>query len=103
MVFRVEVTARAEVDIAEAVDCIAADSPTRARTWLAGLIASFELLQNLPTRHDLIAEAPRLRRDLRSIQHHSHRVVYEVDEVASTVFIVRIYHGARRSLGPKDL
>ena len=50
----------------------------------------------MPLRFALIPEADELKRPLRSFPHHSHRVIYQVDEPAQTVSI-----SARLSLGAR--
>lgn len=103
MAFQVELSQQAEADIAEAADYIAADSPDNARKWVDALLVQLETLREMPQRHDLIPEAKLLLRHLRSIQHYSHRIIYEVNEDNLRVSIVRVYHGARKPLRRKDL
>jgi plasmid stabilization system protein ParE len=103
MAFRIEFARSAELDIIELVDYIAGDSPPMAKKWFDELFASLETLRELPLRHALIPEANDLKRELRSIHHYSHRIVYEVQAAENCVYIVRIYHGARRALTAKDI
>ena len=103
MAFRIELASAAELDIAEAVEYIAMDSPVMAQKWFDDLFLALEHLRQLPLRHVLIPEAADLKRELRSIHHHSHRVIYEVQEATNTVYIARVYHGARKPLMRKDI
>lgn len=57
----------------------------------------------MPLIHPLIPESEDLGRELRSIRYHSHRIVYEVDLPSQTVYVARVYHGARKPLSPEDL
>jgi plasmid stabilization system protein ParE len=103
MAFEIEVSEHAEHDINEAASYIAKDSAARAKKWLIGLHSIFNSLQELPNRHSMIQEAEELGRSLRSIIHHSHRIVYEVQEAANVVYIVRVYHGAHHPLKEEDI
>ena len=44
-----------------------------------------------------------LGKPYRSAQHYSHRLIYRIDEEASIVYVVRLYHGARKPLEPEDI
>ena len=103
MAFEIALAAAAERDIAEAVAYIGQDSPTRARKWFDGLFATLEQLRELPERHVLVPEADELGREIRSLHYHSHRIIYEVRPSQNTVYIARIYHGARKPLEAKDI
>jgi len=103
MAFKIALAEAAFRDIDEATAFIAHDSPDQARAWLAGIFPIIDSLQSLPKRYAVIPEAAALARELRSVHYHSHRIVYEVDESAQTVYIVRVYHGARRPLSSGDL
>ena len=103
MAYRIEVTRRAEADALEAADTIARDSIPAAARWFQGLERVFASLAESPSGFSTIAESPVLEHTYRSVRHYSHRVVFRVDEEARTVFIVRVYHGARRPLIDEDL
>lgn len=57
----------------------------------------------MPSRFSPIAEADELKKPLRSFVHHSHRVVYQVDDAAEIVSVVRVYHSARAPIQLEDL
>lgn len=78
-------------------------SPEAARRWLDGLYAAIKGLDESPARHSVVPEAEELGFPYRSFVYHSHRVVYAVDEAGRRVTVHRIYHGARRPLGERDL
>lgn len=103
MAFRIEVAAKAETDISEGVDYIRKDSPTRAIRWYEDLFLALQTLDALPGRYPLIPESGQLKRNLRSIHHHSHRVIYEVDEEHEIVFVIRVFHSARKPLSKKEI
>ena len=103
MAYDVLLTEMAELDIGEHTAFIAADSPAEAEKWLSSLEQHIRSLAEFPGRFPLIPEAPRLKLPYRSFVHYSHRVIYRVDERASQVYIVRVYHGARMPLSAKEL
>jgi plasmid stabilization system protein ParE len=98
MAYRVLVARSAELDVADAVGHIAADSPRQAARWLAGLFQIIDSLRDMPCRYAQIPESEALGRVLRAVVYHSHRVVYIVDETHQKVFVVRVYHCARKPL-----
>ena len=103
MAFSVLLTNQALDDIDEHTRLIAQDSLTQAARWRDTLEALILSLADAPDRFDVIPEAARLKRPYRSVGHFSHRVVYRIDEPANTVFVVRVYHGARKPLAKKDI
>ena len=102
MGYSVRITASAKQDIADTMQFIELSSTSRARKWLSGLLVAMDSLQEMPVRHALMAEASQLR-PLRALLYHSHRVIYEIDETAHTVAIVRVYHMARKPLDDQGL
>lgn len=103
MAFNVQLTQAAKVDLAETMDFLTEHAPHQAQKWFDGLFASMESLSEMPTRHALISESPRLNRDLRAHLYYSHRIVYEVNVASQTVSIIRIYHFARSPLELENL
>ena len=57
----------------------------------------------MPNRYKIIDENESFDLLLRQVTHHSHRVIYQVDETTKTVHLLRIYHGARRALRGSDI
>lgn len=103
MAFSVELTHAAQRDIEETIDYIALDSSVRAKKWHDALRDLLNSLKEMPTRHAIIQESESLNRALRSVRHHSHRVIYEVNEKHERVTVVRIYHASRKPLEAQDL
>ena len=103
MAFDVEITDPARDDIDDAVTFIAQNSRAAARKWKTALQALILSLQEMPGRFAVIAEARELGLPYRSAPHHSHRVIFRIDEEKNTVFVVRVYHGARRPLSREDM
>jgi plasmid stabilization system protein ParE len=98
MAYRVLVARSAELDVAETIGHIATDSPRQAGRWLDGLLEIIDSLRDMPGRYAQISESEELGRPLRAVVYRSHRVVYFVDEAHQEVYVVRVYHCARRPL-----
>ena len=103
MAFKIQIVAAAERDIDQAMAFIHNSSPVAAQKWLETLLTKMEGLAEMPSRFAFIAEADELKKPLRGFVHHSHRIVYEVDDATKTVSIVRVYHSARAPLQIEDL
>lgn len=103
MAFRVLLSAPAERDIEETVEFMVTNSPEAASKWLNGLQESLASLEEMPLRHALIPEAAILGKPYRSLPYVSHRIVYRVDDQSAQVYIVRVYHGARKPLEEEDV
>jgi plasmid stabilization system protein ParE len=103
MAFSLDISKAAEEDIQEAAAFIALDSPSAATRWHKELWELIFSLREMPARFPTIPEANKLKMPYRSAIHYSHRVVYRIDEAKNTVFVVRVYHGARHALRLKDL
>ena len=99
MAYRVELTARALLDIDDLlVEKQAATSPAAAR-WAEGLYKTLASLQTLPFRCAEAPEAKSWKRELRQLLYgrrpHVYRILFEVDQTSSTVRVLHIRHGAR--------
>jgi len=103
MAFDVEITDPARDDIDGAVTFIAQNSQASARKWKTTLQALILSLQEMPSRFTVIAEAGELGLPYHSAPHHSHRVIFRIDEQKNTVYVVRVYHGTRRPLSHEDI
>ena len=75
----------------------------RAQKWFNDLFIALESIREFPERHAVISESDQLKKNLRSFHHHSHRVIYEVQAKVNVVYIVRVYHGARKPLTQMDI
>ncbi len=103
MAFDVEITDPARDGIDDAVTFIARNSQAAARKWKTARQALILSLGEMPGRFTVIAEAGELGLPYRSAPHHSHRVIFRIDEEKNTVYVVRVYHGARRPLSHEDI
>lgn len=72
-----------------------------------GHIKKFNALQKslrkMPAQFAIIPGAEELGQPYRDALVHSHRVIYRIDETSATVYIVRVYRGARRPLVRGDI
>lgn len=98
MIFRVIVSDTAFGDMEEAAEFIWSESPGNARRWLSDCWRGIYSLGEMPLRHALIPEADEIGLPYRSLPVSSHRLIYRVDEEKSVVYVVRVYHAARRPL-----
>jgi plasmid stabilization system protein ParE len=103
--FKVIITGPALADIREIAKFISEEhqSLTVAAKWTDGLQAEIDKLSEYADKFNPIPEAPIRGIKYRSFQYHSHRVIYHLDERNRTVYVHRIFHGARRPLRPRDL
>ena len=98
MVFGIEISAAAERDVIEVLQYISKDSPVMAKKWFDGFVLKLESLRHLPMRNAVIPEARVFQRSIRAAYYKSHRIAYEVNPAREIVFIIRVYHGARRPI-----
>ncbi len=101
--FDIEITDPARDDIDSAVTFLAQESRAAAARWKTALQALILSLQEMPGRFPVIPEASELQMPYRSVLHASHRVVFRIDEEKNVVYVVRVYHGARRPLTPDEI
>jgi len=87
MVFKIEITAKAILDIEQTVDYIAIDaSPAIAAIWKEKLQAIICSLQELPARFPVIQEATEAKFPYRIAYHYSHGVIFRIDEEKRLVY-----------------
>ena len=103
MAFKLRIVSRAKHDIDDAVAFIAIDSRTAAHRWKAGLQTLISSLRDMPSRFPPVSESTELEVPCRSARYHSHRVIFWIDTEHNTVYVVRVYHGARRPLTNDDI
>lgn len=104
MAYLVNITVRAERDLALLYEEIEADSSSMARKWYQGLKRAILDLEDQPYIWPATREARQLRHILYGRRPHSvYRVIYRVQEKRKTVEVLHIRHGARRPLKAPDL
>jgi len=67
---------RAILRAQEAAEFIALDKPSAASDWLDGLVRAVERLERFPKSGRVTPEFGRA--EIREVQYHAHRVVYEI-------------------------
>ena len=95
MAFRVELTARAQRDLAAIYDYIHAESSIRAFQWFNGLEDAILSLENHPERGTATRENSRLRQLLYGNKPHLYRIIYSVRKRSGVVSVLHLRHGTR--------
>lgn len=97
MAYAVNLTARAERDLARLYDEINAADSEAARKWYRGLKKQILSLEKLPFRCAVTPENKTLRHLLYGHRRNTYRVIYRV--VGTRVDVLHIRHGARKRFG----
>lgn len=103
MAYLVDITSRAERDLADLYGKINAESSDAALTWYRGLKEAILSLEEWPKRCPLVRKRDKLRHLLYGHKPHIYRVIYRVVEKQKHVEVLHIRHGARRRLKTSDL
>jgi plasmid stabilization system protein ParE len=102
MAYSVEITARAENDLAGIYEETDAERSRAALKWFRGLIKSFASLEESPSRCPITPENAGLRHLLYGHKPHVYRIIFRVSERPPLVEILHIRHGARRAMKQSD-
>lgn len=94
--YLVNITARAERDLAGLFEVIGAEHSDAALKWYRGLREAILSLEDHPNRHPVTRKRDKLRHLLYGHQPHIYRVIYRVREKQKHVEVLHIRHGARR-------
>ena len=97
--FAVIVTPEAQAGIREAFLYIHERAPLNGERWLRQLYAQIDTLEQFPERCGYARERDYLEADLRQLIFKSHRVVFQVDKISNTVYILHVRHAKRRAVG----
>ncbi|MFZ0997937.1 MAG: type II toxin-antitoxin system RelE/ParE family toxin, partial [Candidatus Sulfotelmatobacter sp.] len=103
MAYLVNITARAQQDLAQLYDDLNAPGSDSARRWYTGLKRSILGLEEFPKRCAATPENRKLRHLLYGDKPHVYRVIYRVLEKQRRVEILHVRHGARQSFKRPDL
>jgi len=103
MAYLVNITYRAERDLADLYGKINAESSDAALTWYRGLKEAILSLEEWPNRCPLVRKRDKLRHLLYGHKPHIYRVIYRLVEKQKHVEVLHIRHGARRRLKTSDL
>ena len=98
MAYLVNITARAERDLAYLYEEIDAERSDAALSWYRGLKEAILSLEKHPNRCPITRENASLRQLLYGHKPHVYRVIYRVLEKRKQVDVLHIRHGARREL-----
>ncbi len=96
MAFLVELTNRAQRDLAAIYEYIQAETSDQAFRWFNGLEAAIFSLASQPEYGVRTPENSALRQLLDGNKPHVYRVIYRIGKRAGTVQVLHIRHGARR-------
>ena len=103
MAYLVNITSRAERDLAHLYGEINAEHSDAALKWYRGLKEAILSLEDNPTRCPATPEKKELRHLLYGHKPHVYRVIFRVLEKQKQVDVLHIRHGARRKLKTSDL
>ena len=93
--YRVAIDPEALQKINEAARYIAQDSEQNAMSWLLGLEDLIGKLGRFPHSYGDARERKPIRRELKQVVYHSHRVIFEIDDERRVVNVVTVIHGAQ--------
>lgn len=103
MAYLVNITLRAERDLAQLYRYINAETSGAALKWYLGLREAILSLETHPNRCPSIRTRDKLRHLLYGHKPHIYRVIYRVLEKQKRVEVLHIRHGARREPKASDL
>jgi toxin ParE1/3/4 len=96
MAYLVNITFRAERDLAWIYEQINANDSDAALEWYHGFKQAILSLENQPNRCPVTPENDKLRHLLYGNKPHIYRAIYRVMEKQKQVEVLHIRHGARR-------
>jgi len=103
MAYLVNLTARAERDLAQLYGEINAAHSDAALKWYRGLKEAILGLEEQPKRCPVTPESDKLRHLLYGNKPHIYRTIYRVLEKQKQVEVLHIHHGARRRFRGPDV
>jgi plasmid stabilization system protein ParE len=104
--YRVRLTEKAEQDVDGVLEWFRDQAAMSAGgKWFAQLMATIDTLETMPERCGLAAESEDIGLDIREIlvgkRHGIYRVLFQVQ--GRTVYVLRVWHGARDAVTRDDL
>mgnify|MGYP002637737627 CR=1 FL=1 len=100
--YTVNITDEVNACIRDAFFYIHERSPQNAKAWLKGLYEAIGALEKMPDRCSFIREQDAFEKQVRNLIYHSHRIIFTVNEDASTVEVHAFRHGAQDDIPPKQ-
>jgi plasmid stabilization system protein ParE len=101
----VHFTARALLEIDEALGWLANRSPAGAARWHEKLLRLVRSLEDNPERYGRAPESDWFPAEIRQVLHGKRRGMYRIlfEVRGDAVYILRVRHGAQELLGPGEL
>ena len=90
MAYRVEITARAESDLADIYGRIQAETSPQAAKWFNGMARAMTSLEKYPKRAPFTPESRGLRHFLYGRKPKVYRIIFKIDEKTSTVHVLHV-------------
>ena len=103
MAYLVNLTARAERDLAVLYGHINAEDSDAALKWYRGFKEAILSLEEQPSRCQVTPESDKFRHLLYGNKPHIYRAIYRVLEKQKQVEVLHIRHGARRRFKVADV
>jgi plasmid stabilization system protein ParE len=100
--YEVVVTPEAQDGIRESFEYIHQRAPLNGARWLQGLYQVIDTLERYPERCSIARESAYMEDDLRQLVFKSHRIVFKVDKLRRTVFVLYVRHSKRRAIGESE-
>jgi toxin ParE1/3/4 len=95
MAYRVEITTRAQRDLANLYRRIAVETSAQAAKWFNGMAEAVSSLEEYPRRNPATSENRAWRHLLYGKKPYVYRIVYKIEEETSTVYILHIRRPGR--------
>lgn len=106
MTYRVRLTDQAESDVDSVLRWFHEQRATSAgERWFSRLLDEIDTLERHPERCSIAAESEDLRLEIRELlfgkRHGVYRILFQIEK--RTVYVLRVWHGARDRLSADDL
>jgi plasmid stabilization system protein ParE len=105
--YRVVLADTAKADTYRIYDWVVESAPFRGPLWFDELLTCLHSLERLSYRCPLAREAEEAKREIRCLlfgkRRGAYRILFEVDELRQTVWILHIRHGALPDLSTQQL
>jgi toxin ParE1/3/4 len=98
MAYRVEITGRAQRDLALIYQRIEAETSAQAARWFGGMEKAILSLEEYPRRAPFTPEDHALRHVLYGKKPSVYRIIYEIEDDPSTVYVLHIRPPGRDTL-----
>jgi toxin ParE1/3/4 len=103
MAYLVNISTRAQRDLAQIYRRINADDSDAALKWYLGFKQAILSLEEQPNRCPVTPENQKLRHLLYGNKPHIYRAIYRVLEIRKQVEVLHIRHGARQGFKGSDV